>query len=582
MHVGRLGDSALDFHCCSGMIRRGSGAMASAEADKRGKRGRRRRVVAVILLALIAALALAWSRYWYYLPGILAALRDPVEANHPVEWQQGPAEAPEGPRPPNIVFILVDDLGFNDLSYHGGGVVPTPNIDAIAREGVIFSRGYAGNATCAPSRAAVMTGRYATRFGFEFTPAPKAFERLVGHYRQGSRMPIYHEEREDALPPLAEQRVPEGEIMLPELLGPRGYHTVFLGKWHLGDTPGTRPEDRGFDEALGFMPGASRYARSDDPAIVESYQDFDPIDKFLWANLPFAIQHNGGRRFEPSGYLTDYLAEQAVAAIEANRNRPFFLYLAFNAVHTPLQALRADYDALPEIEDHRLRVYAAMIRAPDRDVGAVMDALERHGLADDTLVIFTSDNGGANYLGLPDINKPYRGWKATFFEGGVHVPFFARWPGHIPAGATYPYPVGHVDIYATAAAAAGVEVPRDRVIDGVDLLPFLGGLETARPHQTLYWRSGPYKALLDGDWKLQISANPPKAWLFDLKADPTESTDLAESNPAVVESLKASLDAIDGQQSEPSWPSLFEAPVAIDHPLSYPDDPSDVVIYWAN
>jgi len=543
-------------------------------------------IAALAVAVVVGGLAFVWHRYWYYLPGLIASVTDPVHATKTIVWQKGPATPPKGPRPPNIVFILADDLGFNDLSYNGGGVahgaVPTPNINAIAHDGVIFTEGYAGNATCAPSRAAIMTGRYATRFGFEFTPTPKAFEQIVGHYHQGMRAPIYHQELEADLPSVQDEKVPDSEIMIPALLKTAGYHTVFLGKWHLGETADTRPEHRGFDEALGFLPGASRYADSSDPGIVESHQDFDPIDKFLWANLDFAVRFNGGPRFTPSEYMTDYLADEAVSAIHANKNRPFFIYLAFNAVHTPLQALKSDYDALPGIKDRRLRVYAAMVRDLDRSVGRVMAALKAEGLDDNTLVIFTSDNGGANYIGLPDINKPFRGWKATFFEGGIHVPFFMRWPGHIAAGSTYHYPVAHVDIFATAAGVAGAKMPTDRVMDGVNLMPFIEGQNAERPHQTLFFRSGPYKTLLDGDWKLQVSKHPLKNWLFNLKDDPTERHDLAASDPQQVAALMTVLDKIDGEQAKPEWPSLFEAPIAIDHPLSYPDHKNDTVIYWAN
>ena len=183
--------------------------------------------------------------------------------------------------------------------------------------------------------------------------------------------------------------------------------------------------------------------------------------------------------------MTDYLADEAAHAIEANHNRPFFLYLAFNAPHTPLQALECDYDALPQIENHTLRVYGAMIRALDRGVGRVLDALRKHGLEENTLVVFTSDNGGANYIGLPDLNRPYRGWKMTFFEGGVHMPFFAKWPAALPRGARYHAPVAHIDIFATAAAAAGAALPADRPIDGVDLMRLVRGERQAAPRALL-------------------------------------------------------------------------------------------------
>jgi arylsulfatase A-like enzyme len=465
-----------------------------------------------------------------------------------------------------------------------GGKAPTPHIDAIAHQGVTFSNGYAGNATCAPSRAAIMTGRYATRFGFEFTPTPGAFEKLIATFDYAGRHGYYDAAHERDLPANAnDEAVPGREIMIPRLLHERGYHTMFLGKWHLGGTMTSKPEAKGYDETLGFLAGASLFAPKGDPAIEEARQDFDPIDKFLWANLTFSVENNGGHRFQPSEYMTDYLGDQAVAAIHANRNRPFFMYLTFNAVHTPFQALKSDYDALPQIADHRLRVYAAMLRALDRNVGHVMDALKREGIDDNTLVIFTSDNGGAYYVGLPDINKPYRGWKATFFEGGIHVPFFMRWPGKLPAGKTYANPVAHVDIFATVAAVAGAALPTDRKIDGVNLIPFATGENAGRPHQTLFWRSGPYATLLDGDWKLQVMDKPySRLWLYDLKSDPYEKTNLVAANGGETGTLLKELRTISAEQVKPLWPSLALVPQAVDHPLSYPDSPNDEVVYWAN
>jgi arylsulfatase A-like enzyme len=401
---------------------------------------RARTIAAVLAGVLVVAGVIVWTysdTLLLPLPGRLDRWRDPIGPTQPVVWEPGPDTAP-AERPPNVVLIVADDLGWNDLTFAGGGVangaVPTPRIDSIAQQGATFTNGYAGNATCAPSRAAIMTGRYPTRFGFEFTPAPKQFMRLVAWMnRDTPRPPVYYTEREPDVPPMAEQGLPASEITIAELLRRAGYRTLALGKWHLGEAPGMRPTSRGFDEFLGFYPGAAMYLPTDDPQGVVSVQDFDPIDRFLWANLSFAVRKDQGPRFTPGGYMTDYLAEEAARAIAANRNRPFFMYLAFNAPHTPLQALRSDYDALPQIENHTLRVYGAMIRALDRAVGTVLDALRANGLEENTLVVFTSDNGGANYLGLTDINAPYRGWKMTFFEGGVHMPPSCAGPERSPA-----------------------------------------------------------------------------------------------------------------------------------------------------
>jgi arylsulfatase A-like enzyme len=541
-------------------------------------------------IALAAALGLAWWNRMEILlrvPGIVGRLVDPVGENVPVVWQAGPAEAPDGPRPPNVVVIVADDLGYNDLTFSGGGVaggaVPTPSIDGIARAGVEFTRGYSGNATCAPSRAAILTGRYPTRFGFEFTPAPKTFMRLVAWMRRDEAIPpLYFAEREADVPPLAEQGVPPSEITIAELLKERGYRTLGLGKWHLGESPRFHPNAQGFDEYLGFASGASLYLPKDDPRAVNAMQDFDPIDKFLWANLVYGVRKDGGPRFAPDGYVTDYLAAEAARAIAANANRPFFLYLAFNAPHTPLQALRSDHDALAGTLHPTLRVYAAMIRALDRGVGTVLEALRAHGLEQDTLVIFTSDNGGADYVGLPDLNRPYRGWKMTFFEGGIRTPFFAKWPARLPAGARFHTPAAHVDIFATAAGAAGAALPSDRTIDGVDLVKLALGEAQGRPHGAIFWRSGHYRTILADDWKLQLSERPKRTWLFDMTTDPTERTNLAGARPDKVAELAAILAEHEQQMVLPAWPALIEGPIAVDHTLAEPLREGEEYVYWAN
>ena len=521
-------------------------------------------------------------------------------ANHAVTWNQGPAAPAAGQRPPNVILIMADDLGFNDITLTGTGIagVPTPNIDAIGRQGVSFANGYAGNATCAPSRAALMTGRYPTRFGYEFTPTdtrlPKwfptsvfrpdaMFARNIASFRTDwEHKPIFDEEAAAKAPPAGAKGVPASEITIAEQMKSRGFHTIHLGKWHLGEAKGMRPEDQGFDESLGFIIGGQMFLPENDPNVVNSKQDFDPIDRFLWANLPYSVQFNGSPRFAPDRYMTDYLTDQAIAGIRANRNRPFFMYLAYNAPHTPLQALKADYDALPQIKDHRLRVYAAMVRALDRGVGKVMAELKAQGLDDNTLVIFSSDNGGAHYIGLPEINRPYRGWKATFYEGGTHVPFMMRWPGRIAPNSTYQAPISHFDIFATASAVAGAPLPTDRPVDGVDVLPFVNGTAAGIPHQTLFWRSGNYRVVRDGDWKLQSLDRPRGNLLFDLSTDPTEKNDVAAANPTVVAALLAKLADHDARQKPPAWDALVQSPIPIDRPLGTKPRPGEAYIYWSN
>ena len=545
-----------------------------------------------ILLAVgAAALAVGYGAFMHYrigLPGMINRMRDPILATQPVVWDQGPATADiaAGERQPNIIVILVDDLGINDISTFGGGVagglLQTPNIDALAARGAIFTNGYAGNATCAPSRAAIMTGRFATRFGFEFTPAPVPFHRLLGSFDFGPHAAVYHAERESDAIPLDEQGLPTSEITMAELLRDQGYRTLFFGKWHLGGAEEFQPQNQGFDEWLGFMPGAALFMDIDDPDVVNAVADFDPIDRFLWPNLNFAVRHNGSQRFHPDRYMTDYLAENAVAAIEANANRAFFMYFALNAPHTPLQALRSDYDALEQIEDERLRVYAAMIRAADRAVGEIVTSLEEQGIADNTLIVFSSDNGGASYVGFPEINAPYRGWKATFFEGGIRVPMFLQWPARIEPGRVIEAPAAHVDIFATAANAAGAPIPQDRPMDGVDLMGLIDAAGAAAPTRDLFWRSDRYRVLLRDGWKLQISELPPRTWLFNLNEDPTEQVNLAAFDLDRLAAMTTALNAIDVVQADPIWPSLVAPPVYIDRSIVDPRSADDEYVHWAN
>ena len=547
-----------------------------------------KRVAGLVVLVIILACA-AWLLWPVQILVLANRFAHPVAAAHEVDWARGPAVPPFGERPPNIVLIVADDLGINDITAEGqgkgvaGGLVPTPNIDAIASQGADFLTAYSANATCSPSRAALMTGRYPGRFGFEFTAVPDQLAKYVPRYSPQNRPypTIYHANLQGQAPPMGQMGMPASEITIAELLRSRGYHTVHIGKWHLGEAPGMRPEDQGFDESLGFMPGASKY--EPDTAGPNAKLPGDPLDRLLWLGLNDAVQLNGGRPFHAGQYMTDYLSREAAAAIAANRNRPFFLYLAYNAPHTPFQATRADYDALAAIKDPRTRVYGAMVRALDRGVGRVMAALKDQGLDRNTVVIFTNDNGGAWYAGLPDINRPYRGWKGTFFEGGIRVPFFIRWPARIEPGQRLAMPTMHVDVLPTLAAAAGVGLPADRPNDGINLLPFVRGHEAQPPQRrTLFWRSGGYEAMRDGNWKLQVSHNPARTWLFDLAADPTERADLSSTRRDVVQRLRAELAAHDRQLTKPLWPALLEEPIRIDVPADAPWKPGQEYVYWPN
>lgn len=547
-------------------------------------------------LGTLAALAVAGAGAYHFRTDLALALvkwrsTQDVAPNRPVPWQQGPAEAVQSPaeRPPNIIFILFDDLGMNDLSTFGGGVaggkVPTPNIDRLAAEGAIFTQAYAGNATCSPSRAQLMTGRYATRTGFEFTPTPAGFPRIVPmvwNDIQPDRPPVLTDPAAaEAAPPFEDQGLPPEEVTVAEVLKARGYHTVHIGKWHLGNAPRFLPNAQGFDESLNM--DGMLHLPEDDPNAVSAHVDFDPIDRFLWASAHYATSYNGGEKFAPGGYLADYWTDQSLKVIEANRNRPFFLYLAQWGVHSPLQATKADYDAVGDIGPHRLRVYGAMIRALDRSVGRIMAKLEAEGLADNTLVVISSDNGAPGYVGLQHLNAPYRGGKGTFFEGGIRVPLLARWPARVAAGSRIPLPVGQVDLMPTFAAAAGAPLPNGVAIDGRDLLPALTGKGTqSRADAPLFWSSGYYKAVRAGDWKLQVNGKQGKVWLYNLAADPTERRNLAASEPAKRKALEALLAAHERGRKPPLYASTFDTPVSIDTTLAEPFDPRGEWIYWPN
>jgi uncharacterized sulfatase len=539
-----------------------------------------------LALGIIATAVYAWRvelALWGV--GTLVKLREPTGPHREIAWSS-PLLADKRANKPNIVLIVADDLGWNDLTLNGGvagGTVPTPHIDAIAAEGANFINGYAAHSSCAPSRAALLSGRYPTRFGFYFTPTPPGMLQMVSLLsdRAPDKRPplITHFDSGEKVPDYELMGMPASEISLAEALRDAGYHTAHIGKWHLGRANGMAPHDQGFNESLLMASGL--YLPQDHPRVVNSRQDFDPIDRFLWSALQYSASFNGSAAFEPGGYLTDYYTDEAIEVIEANRERPFFLYLAHWAPHTPLQATREDYEALSHIELHRERVYAAMIRALDRGVGRVMQALKDNGVDDNTLVIFTSDNGGAGYIGIDGVNAPYRGFKIQLFEGGIHVPFFMRWPARIPAGTVVADPAHHFDIYATAAAAGDAVV--EQQLDGIDLLPFTAAQRPAgTTHHALFWLNGHYQVMLQDGWKLQTSERPQKTWLFNLNIDPTEQHNVAEQHPQRVQAMLSELAEHAAQQPAPAWPAQIESPLQIDRHGAQPWDPGGEYVYVVN
>lgn len=547
-----------------------------------------KRILLILLAVIVAGGALAWfSRKEIILWMVTRAERPPVADNRPIDWQAGPAEAgiASDERPPNIIFILVDDLGINDLTVLGDGVIPTPNIDALAARGANFTNAYSGTGTCAPSRAMLMTGRYPTRTGFEFTPTPPGMGRIVTMFYNdldnGLPDMKYDKAAARAAPAFSDQGLPGEEVTVAEVLKTRGYHTVHIGKWHLGNSGEFHPNQQGFDESL--LMEDLLHLPENDPNTVNAKLDFDPIDKFLWARGDFSTSYNGSDRFRPGGYLADYWTDESLKVIEANRSRPFFLYLAHWGVHTPLQATKEDYEAVGDIDPHSLRVYAAMLRSLDRSVGRIVEKLEEEGLAENTLIVFSSDNGAPGYIGLPDVNAPYRGWKLTLFEGGIRVPMFVSWPGHIPAGAKIDTPVAHIDLMPTLASAAGADLPAGVEIDGRDMLPAAMGTGSIdRPDDAIFWQSGDYRVVRAGGWKLQVDGNQDKTWLFDLAADPTEKVNLAEARADKVAELKTLLDRHHENARAPLYASTTRSPIPLDRTGADKAGPDDEYVWWPN
>lgn len=508
--------------------------------------------------------------------------KEPVAENREVVWQQGPAKPLDKP---NVVLILTDDMGINDISTFGAGMIDTPNIDKLAAKGALFTNGYSGHANCAPSRAALMTGRDATRTGFDVTPIPNGFGRMVAMIENEvpkGRPPVeYFAEIDENNPDYNDRGLKSSEITIPELLQEQGYHTMHIGKWHLGRNNGMAPNDQGFDESLMMYSGL--YLPVDHPDAVNAPIEYSGLDRFIWATMDYAVNWNGSKPFAPKGYLTDYFTEQAERAIEANANRPFFLYLAHWGPHNPIQAQKSDYEAVGDIKPHRKRVYAAMLRSLDRSVERVMAKLEEQGIADNTIVVLSSDNGGADYVAIDDLNKPYRGWKNTFFEGGIRVPFSITWPKQIKPGTVIDEPINHVDLMPTIVNAANAKVPEDRELDGVDLAPLWQGDKTfKRKDDAMYWFTGNYRVVQANGWKLQLNPDSNQVFLFDLNTDPTEQTNLAASQPQKLNSLMKLIE----QHFENAVPSagysVVSVSITIDKHLGEPMVEGDTYIRWNN
>ena len=515
----------------------------------------------------------------------IASFTMPVQENIPTSWSKGTEIGTQDDRP-NIILILADDMGYNDISMHNGGAadgsLQTPHIDSLANSGILFSRGYAANATCAPSRASIMTGKYPTRFGYEFTPVPAEGRLIMQWLAEEDDSELRARiDREVAanIPPYMEQGMPTEQITIAEVLRDAGYYTAHIGKWHLGNAYGMDPLSQGFQDSLEMM--GPLYLPEDHPDVVNAKFDTG-IDRMIWAIGQYSARFNGGDLFAPDKYLTDYYTDEALKVIENNKNRPFFLYLSHWAIHNPLQALRSDVQQMSHMHGHNLQVYSGMIAALDRSVGKVIEKLKDLDIHGKTLVIFTSDNGGANYIELDDINKPFRGWKISFFEGGIRVPFIVSWPDEINPGQKSDSAIHHFDIFSTIASAARTKSSNENELDGVNLLPYIKNEKSSEPHKTLFWRSGNHQSVLHENWKYIISKKENFRWLFDTSVDPLEKNNLIESHPEEARLIEELLVKFNSEQKDPLFPPSYDAPIMIDKYDGQEYKEGDEYIYWSN
>jgi arylsulfatase A-like enzyme len=423
---------------------------------------------------------------------------------------------------PNVLVIVADDLGYGDIGVHGGKDVPTPHIDALAASGVRCTSGYVSAPYCSPSRAGLVTGRYQTRFGHEFNP------------HQGEE---------------AKLGLPLDQRTIADHLRTAGYATAIVGKWHQGFSPAHQPQSRGFDEFFGFLVGGHNFL----------------LDKDAQPRFGSAHSHDliyRAREVQKlDGYTTDLFTDEAIAFIDRHAQQPWLLYLAYNAVHTPLEVLPKYGDRVPSsITDPDRRGYLSLLVGLDDSIGRLTAHLKKTGRDKDTLVIFVGDNGGSGrkpFLAYNTaVNTPLRGDKGQTLEGGIRVPFFVSWPGRLPPGKVYDQPVIALDILPTACAVAGIMQPAG--LDGANLVPHLTGQNNSQPHAALYWRFGPQKAIRRGQWKLvdwrDFTAKTSSGWeLYDLQHDIGEQQNLAATHPQRVAELSRAWNDWDEKNAAPLW-----------------------------
>lgn len=416
--------------------------------------------------------------------------------------------------PPNIVLLFADDAGYADFGFHGSKIIKTPHLDKLASEGIRFTQAYVSDPTCGPSRAGLITGKYQQRFGFEENNVPGYMSAVSA--ADGTEMGL----------PLSEKTI-------GDYLKSKGYKTSFYGKWHLGGADRFHPLRRGFDTFYGFRGG------------LRSYFDYKqtPKDSLNRAERGFANFE------EPDIYYTDKLATEAVSFIQENKNNPFFAFVSFNAVHTPMEALEQDLEKFPTLTGNR-KIVAAMTLALDRACGKIIDTIDALGLGENTIIVFTNDNGGPTDRNASS-NYPLSGTKSNHLEGGIRVPFLMRWSSNLPQNAVFDYPVSTLDLLPTFFSVAGGDVENIST-DGVNLLPFVKGEKDEQPHDYLYWKKQARGAVRAGDWKLLRFPDRP-AELYHVTKDNRELYNLASKYPDKVKELYKKLFEWESTLERPRW-----------------------------
>lgn len=472
-------------------------------------------------------------------------------------------ESPEKLTGKNIILIVADDLGKFDLSVYGNPYIKTPHIDQLANEGMLFNTGYATASVCSPSRAGFMTGRYQQRFGYHLQPHPRypknkfelwAFKNLINtSYLKPENYALYPEKNEKL-------GLPSSEIVISELLNYNGYQTAWIGKWHLGYEEPLLPKNFGFDYRYGCYEAYTLFADPKDKTIVNApIKEF--TDKVIW---------KGGRKdacaifeneieIDEKEYITYAFFNRAKEFI-TNSDKPFFIYLPITAPHTPYQAPKSIYDSLTHIKEHNKRVYYSMIVALDNAIGDLINHLKATGQLENTMIIFTSDNGAALYSETVD-NKPLNGGKMTLFEGGINVPLIIYDKSLIQNHKKISAPVSLLDIFPTIAEATGIDLPKNREYDGISLLKYNSDEAILQKRNELYWYSDYNAAIRVGDHKLIVDTLNNSIDLYNLKTDPGEVNSYSEKNK--MEEMIQKLDNWKAKMPGVYWPRIMNYEIQI-------------------